>query len=91
MFIAALFTIARTCPDKYTTEDISQIMSNLLHATNDNNFTAIALKKYFNYESTKGVVEALPFNSENKYSAATFKGGETYVLGAQEFLNIPIS
>ncbi len=76
-------------PDKYTTEDIAQIMSNLLHATNDNNFTAQALKKYFNYESTKGVVEALPFSSENKYSAATFKGGETYVLGAQEFLNIP--
>ena len=76
-------------PDKYTTEDIAQIMSNLLHATKDNNFTAQALKKYFNYESTKGVVEALPFNSENKYSAASFKGGETYVLGAQEFLNIP--
>lgn len=75
-------------PDKYTIEDIAQIMSNLLHATKDNNFTAQALKKYFNYESTKGVVEALPFNSENKYSAATFKGGETYVLGAQEFLNI---
>ena len=75
-------------PDKYTTEDIAQIMSNLLHATKDNNFTAQALKKYFNYESTKGVVESLPFNSENKYSAATFKGGETYVLGAQEFLNI---
>ena len=35
-------------PDKYTTEDISQIMSNLLHATKDNNFTAQALKKYFN-------------------------------------------
>ena len=76
-------------PNKYTTEDIAQIMSNLLHATKDNNFTAQALKKYFNYESTKGVVEALPFNSENKYSAASFKGGETYVLGAQEFLNIP--
>ena len=76
-------------PDKYTTEDIAQIMSNLLHATKDNNFTAQALKKYFNYESTKGVSEALPFNSENKYSAASFKGGETYVLGAQEFLNIP--
>ena len=76
-------------PDKYTTEDIAQIMSNLLHATKDNNLTAQALKKYFNYESTKGVLEALPFNSENKYSAASFKGGETYVLGAQEFLNIP--
>ena len=74
---------------KYTTEDISQIMSNLLHATKDNNLTAQALKKYFDYESTKGVVVALPFNSENKYSAASFKGGDTYVLGAQEFLNIP--
>ena len=74
---------------KYTTEDISQIMANLLCATKDNNLTAQALKKYFAYEATKGVVEALPFNSENKYSAATLKGGETYVLGAQEFLNIP--
>ena len=68
--------------------DIAQIVSNLLHATKDNNLTAKSLQKAFNYELTKGIVDALPFNSENKYSAASFKGGDTYVLGALEFLNI---
>ena len=73
---------------KHTEEEISQIMSNLLLATKDTNLTAKSLQKVFNYESTKGVVTALPFNSDNKYSAATFTGGETYVLGALEFLNL---
>ena len=72
----------------YTNDDVSQIVSNLLIATKDNNLTAKSLQKAFNYELTKGVKEALPFNSQNKYSAATFIGGETYVLGASEFLNI---
>ena len=77
------------CGDvRYKEEDIAQIMSNLLHATKDNNLTARSLLKRFNYELTKGVVEALPFNSENKYSAASFKGGETYVLGAIDFLKV---
>lgn len=74
--------------NKKSIEDISQIMSNLLIATKDNNLTAKSLQKVFNYESTKGVITALPFNSENKYSAATFTGNETYVLGALEFLNV---
>lgn len=73
----------------YTLEDISQIMSNLLIATKDNNLTAKALQKSFNYDLTKGIVDAIPFNSENKYSAASFKGGETFVLGAAQFLNVP--
>ena len=72
---------------RYSEEEISQIMSNLLLATKDTNLTAKSLQKVFNYESTKGVVAALPFNSENKYSAATFTGNETYVIGALEFLN----
>ena len=73
---------------KYSQEDISQIVSNLLKATKDNNLTAKSLQKYFNYELTKGVVAALPFNSDNKYSAATFQGNETYILGALQFMNI---
>ena len=72
----------------YLNEDIAQVMSNLLIATKDNNLTAKSLQKAFNYELTKGIVEALPFNSDNKYSAASFIGGETFVLGASEFLNI---
>lgn len=72
----------------YSQNDIKQIVSNLLHATKDNNLTARSLKKYFDFELTKGIEDALPFNSDNKYSAASFKGKETYVLGAPEFLNI---
>ena len=74
--------------ERYTEEDIAQIMSNLLIATNDNNLTAKSLKKVFKYDLTKDIIDALPFNSENKYSAASFKGNLTYVLGAPDFLNI---
>ena len=77
-----------TYDSAYSEDQIAQIISNLLEATKDNNFTAQALRKSFNYELSKGVVSALPFNSENKYSAATFTGGETIVLGALDFLNI---
>ena len=72
----------------YSHSDVVQIVSNILLATKDNNLTAKALKKYFNYDLTKGVVDALPFNSINKYSAATFKGEGTFVMGAAECLNI---
>ena len=73
----------------YSNDDISQIMSNLLNATKDNNLTAKSLQKTFNYETTKTFEAVLPFNSKNKYSAVTFAGNETFVLGAIEFLNIP--
>lgn len=73
---------------EYSEEQIAQIMSNLLEATRDNNLTAQALKKTFTYSLSKRVVASLPFDSENKYSAATFTGGETFVLGASHFLNI---
>ncbi len=72
----------------YNKVDVEQIISNILHATNDDNFTAKALKAYFTYELTKKVVSTLPFNSDNKYSAASFSGNETYALGALEFLNL---
>lgn len=72
----------------YKEEDVAQIVSNLLHATKDHNLTAKSLQKAFNYELTKGVIDVLPFNSENKYSAASFNGGDTFVLGAYEFLSI---
>lgn len=73
----------------YSQEDVAQIISNILIATKDNNLTAKSLQKTFNYELTKGIVTALPFSSENKYSGATFKGGETFVMGAAQFLNVP--
>ncbi len=74
--------------ERLSEDAISQIMSNLLIATKDSNLTAKSLQKRFNYEISKGIVAALPFNSDNKYSAATFTGNETYVLGAPEFINL---
>lgn len=69
-------------------DEIRQIVSNLLIATKDDNVTAKGLKKYFNFQQTVTFKEVLPFNSDNKYSAATFSGNHTYVLGAAEFLNL---
>ena len=68
--------------------EIEQIISNILHATNDDNLTAKSLKAYFKYELTQNVEIALPFNSDNKYSGATFKGGMTYAMGAIDCLPI---
>ncbi len=69
-------------------DDVKQMVANLILATQDTNLTALALKEYFTYSQTLKTKEILPFNSDNKYSAATFVGGETYVLGAGEFLNL---
>ena len=69
-------------------EQVKQIISNLLIATGDNDITAQALKEYFNYGLTMNVSKSLPFNSDNKYSAASFKAGNTYVLGEAEYLNL---
>ena len=71
-----------------TVEQIKQVVSNLLIATEDDNITAKALKEYFNYKHTCTASKVLPFSSENKYSAATLSGRGTFVLGALEFLNI---
>lgn len=69
-------------------EEIAQIISNVLVATKDDNATAKALRAHFTYDLSAGVNTAIPFNSENKYSAASFKGGKTYVIGAIEFLDL---
>ena len=71
-------------------EEINLIISNLLKATGDNNFTAEALNKYFNLYSELEFNKALSFNSDNKYSAVTFNTGVTYVMGAVEFMDVEL-
>ena len=70
----------------YSDTQIAQAVSNVINATEDNNGTAKALKEYFDLKLTAGVLTALPFNSDNKYSGATFKGGKTFIIGAPEFM-----
>jgi len=69
-------------------DEIAQIISNVLVATKDDNATAKALRAHFTYDLSAGINDVIPFNSENKYSAASFKGGKTYIIGAIEFLDL---
>ena len=73
---------------RYSDSMIAQHIANVVRATNDKNATAKALIKEFDLELTSGVVVALPFSSENKYSGASFKGGKTFIVGAPEFMPI---
>ncbi len=65
---------------------ITDIVGSMLTALNDNNQTSRALASHFGYskEFTKSVI--MPFSSDKKFSAVTFKNGETYAFGAPEFL-----
>ena len=71
---------------------LREIVSSLNVALKADNMTSKALKKYFGCPK-KPVLEAqtiIPFSSERKLSAVTFKTGGTYMLGAPEFvLKIP--
>lgn len=71
---------------------LREIMSSMNTALKADNMTSRALKKYFGAPK-KPVLEAtvtIPFSSERKLSAVSFKGNGTYVLGAPEYvLKIP--
>lgn len=73
---------------KFASAEISNVVANILDATNDNNLTAESLKKALTMSQKLNPVKVLPFTSENKYSGATFENGETYLFGALEYLNI---
>ncbi len=67
---------------------LREIMSSMNAALQADNMTSKALKKYFGCPK-KPAMEAttvIPFSSERKLSAVTFKSGGTYLLGAPEFV-----
>ena len=66
--------------------DINSIMSSYLSAFKETNPTSEALICAFGNDPCLKINTFLPFNSKNKYSAVQFENGETYRLGASEFL-----
>lgn len=68
-------------------DELKNIAANVVKATGDDNLTAQALCKYFQIIEEKSVISSLAFNSDNKYSGATFSDG-TYIIGALEYMNI---
>lgn len=65
---------------------IGDIMGSLLTALDDNNQTSRALATHFGYSKELTAASIVPFSSTRKLSAVTFKNGETYVMGAPEFV-----
>ncbi len=68
---------------KYTME---QLIGSMLTALDDNNQTSRALITHFGYSKELVARTILPFNSTRKLSAVTFTTGETFVMGAPEYV-----
>ena len=68
--------------------DFAEIISAFTHLIGDTNFTAEALKSYFNSDYNYKKESVIHFDSENKFSAITFKDFGTIVVGAYGFIKI---
>lgn len=71
---------------KVPVDDVKQMLAGLLATTGDDNMTAQALKRYLQGVEPDFALEAIPFSSARKYSAATLQSGGTVALGAAEFM-----
>jgi cation-transporting ATPase E len=71
--------------DDYSHKEITNIISTMNYALNDQNQTAIALEHYFGSKQRYKVINSIDFDSMNKYSVVEFEGG-IYVLGAPEMI-----
>jgi len=66
-------------------KDYSEIVGNIVHELEEENPTALALRKYFNRGKNWTVKEKIPFSSKKKYSGVKFEEG-TFYVGAPEFV-----
>ena len=67
---------------------VSQIISNVLNATNEQTPIAKALKQKYDFELSTDIKETIPYNHEAHSFGATFKNGKTYIIGLPEHLPI---
>ncbi|MBR6726392.1 MAG: HAD-IC family P-type ATPase [Clostridia bacterium] len=63
-----------------------QIISDVVSSLNADNNTMIALKERFTHDVSRRVKNTVPFSSVCKFSAVNFENGESYLLGAPEFV-----
>lgn len=72
--------------DSYKGIDLDTIMGSYLRAVNDTNQTSLAMMKKYPLNQELQPVMTLPFSSDRKCSAVTFKGKGTFIFGAPEFV-----
>ncbi len=66
--------------------NIETAIAEMMGALQDSNATAEALKKQFPPVHTWTTLRELPFNSDRKWSGATFQSQGTYILGAPNII-----
>ena len=70
----------------YTDYTIREIVGSMMNALEDRNPTSDALVKYFDVNKVLTPISTIPFSSKRKFSAVTFEGEGTFILGAPEFV-----
>lgn len=85
MLVYETFTLKES---PYSFERFKVIMGSYLKATDDDNFTAKALKEYFGLNGAFKKIKALQFSTYNKYSSATLEDVGTITVGAYGFVPI---
>ncbi len=74
------------CPESYSNEEISKIISAFYKCSKDENETAKALREKFNDKVDWQANKIVAFSSSRKWSAVEFKSQGTYVIGAPDFV-----
>lgn len=78
--------ICRLPNEKYSHEDIEQILAAFYYGQEADNETANAMAKQFAAESSWIATQRIDFSSETKWAAADFGENGRYVIGAPEFI-----
>lgn len=72
--------------DDFKGIDLDSLMGSYLKAVNDSNQTAVAMMQKYPFNNAYEPISVLPFSSDRKCSAVSFKGKGTYLFGAPEYV-----
>lgn len=67
-------------------EEMENILSILGKYSGDNNATIEAIRDKFKKEIQQNKVKEIPFSSDKKWSGISFENGESYIIGAPEYV-----
>ena len=65
---------------------IKEIIGSMMNSFEEKNPTSLALIKHFDVNSVLKPEQIIPFSSKRKFSAVTFTGCGTYIIGAPDFI-----
>lgn len=81
--------VEAVCPVKGVGQDaVDAAFASIARADDDPNDTALAIVEHYAQSGVRSLepVRSVPFSSDKKWSGATFANGESYVMGAGQFI-----